>query len=54
VNRALALQAIGILLVALGLGMLAPWAGVVALGALTLTLGVAAEFEAGRSDRGPR
>jgi len=38
-----ALQVIGILLVAVGLAMLAPWAGVVVLGTGVLAFGLAME-----------
>lgn len=49
---ALAIQVLGALLVAGGLAMVAPWAGVLALGVLTLLMGLALEFE-GRSGHGP-
>lgn len=50
-TRALALQILGILVLAGGLAMLAPWAGVVALGALLILLGVADELGGGRGTR---
>ena len=48
-----ALQVLGILVLAAGLFMLAPWLGIAALGLLLLLLGIAIEVDV-RSAHGPR
>lgn len=50
-NWPLTLQVLGILILAAGLALLAPWAGVVALGALLTMLGVAMEMGGSRGGR---
>lgn len=49
-NWALVLQVLGIIILAAGLALLAPWAGVVALGVLLILLGTAMEMGGGGRD----